>query len=302
MAERIIGVSPPSSFSFEGEKGRRIYDTYEFENTADKVKLKPVLKKFEEYCNSRRNTTFERHTFFTYRQQEGLQTFTSFVTELKKRSTAWGFDALTHSLIKDMIICGASDNSFRERMLRGPNIWLQKAKLDLGAVIKKVDQVDDPEDSASFKSSSESDFLLESVVVREPNRPSERLTKESLQKVQFSPTNQSDINQAVGVQRLLYPRSRKVHCPYSVQRTKASYPAYRSRIRDHTYLWFGYLGATQPSQASVPKVTDSNGEESILIALERLLHKRPHNNLTLKDDVHPVVVPLEGHRLLSNID
>jgi hypothetical protein len=106
MAERIIGLSTPSPFAFEvnlaeswkqwqkaldfylpatesdsksdkvktsilltciGEKGREIYDTFEFENAGDKLKLKPVLKKLEEYCNPRSNTTFERHKFFTYR-------------------------------------------------------------------------------------------------------------------------------------------------------------------------------------------------------------------------------------------
>ena len=169
MAERIIGLSPPSPFTFEGnlaeswkqwqkaldfyltatesdsksdkvktsilltcigEKGREIYDTFEFENAGDKLKLKPVLKKFEEYCNPRSNTTFERHKFFTHRQEEG-QTFTSFVTELKKRSAACEFDTLKDSLIKDMIICGISDNALRERMLREPNINLQKA-VELG--------------------------------------------------------------------------------------------------------------------------------------------------------------------------
>ncbi len=169
MAERIIGLSPPSPFTFKGnlaeswkqwqkaldfyltatesdsksdkvktsilltcigEKGREIYDTFEFENAGDKLKLKPVLKKFEEYCNPRSNTTFERHKFFTYHQEEG-QTFTSFVTELKKRSAACEFDTLKDSLIKDMIICGIFDNAFRERMLREPNINLQKA-VELG--------------------------------------------------------------------------------------------------------------------------------------------------------------------------
>ena len=54
-----------------GKQKRETYDTFEFENTADKLKLKAVLKKFEEYFNPRGNTTFERHKFFTYRQEKG---------------------------------------------------------------------------------------------------------------------------------------------------------------------------------------------------------------------------------------
>jgi uncharacterized protein YllA (UPF0747 family) len=53
------------------------------------------------------------------------------VTELKKRSAVCEFDTLKDSLIKDMIICGISDNALRERMLREPNINLQKA-VELG--------------------------------------------------------------------------------------------------------------------------------------------------------------------------
>ncbi|CAB4033390.1 Hypothetical predicted protein, partial [Paramuricea clavata] len=275
MAKRIIGLSPPSPFAFEGnlaeswkqwqkaldfyltatesdsksdkvktsilltcigEKGREIYDTFEFENAGDKLKLKPVLKKFEEYCNPRSNTTFERHKSFTYRQEEG-QTFTSFVTELKKRSAACEFDTLKDSLIKDMIICGISDNALRERMLREPNINLQKqsslvkppskpnymlsnllktwkrkstkytgkserrkgeTKTEIGrhqrgkcpaygqkcnkcqrrnhfarCCKQTVHQVDDSQDRASFESSSESDFVIESLVATESEAASE---------------------------------------------------------------------------------------------------------------------------------
>ena len=88
------------------------------------------MKKFEEYCNPRSYTTFERYTFFTYRQEEG-QSFTSFVTELSKRSGACEFDTMKDWLIKDMIICGVSDNGLRERMLRELNINLKKA-IELG--------------------------------------------------------------------------------------------------------------------------------------------------------------------------
>ena len=95
-----------------GEKGREIYETFEFENTGDKMKFKPVLKKFEEYCNPRSNTTIQRHKFFTYRQTEG-QSFNDFVTELKKLSSECEFDTLKDSLTKDMIICGVTDNGLR---------------------------------------------------------------------------------------------------------------------------------------------------------------------------------------------
>ena len=74
------------------------------------MKLAPILHKFLEYCNPRKNITILCDKFFTYRQQEG-QNIHDFVTELKKVSSECQFDNLQDSLIKDMIIGGTKDNS-----------------------------------------------------------------------------------------------------------------------------------------------------------------------------------------------
>ena len=108
-----------------GQKGREIYETFTFE-PGNEMKLAPVLHKFSEYCNPRKNITILRHKFFTYRQQEG-QNFHDFVTELKKLSSECEFDNLQDSLIKDMIVCGTKDNSLRERLLRECDLTLSKA-------------------------------------------------------------------------------------------------------------------------------------------------------------------------------
>ena len=54
-----------------GERGREIYETFEFANAADKLKLDSILQKFESYCIPRSNITIMRHKFFTYRQSVG---------------------------------------------------------------------------------------------------------------------------------------------------------------------------------------------------------------------------------------
>ena len=53
-----------------GQNEREINETFTFE-PGDEMKLAPVLHKFSEYCNSKKNITILRHNFFTYRQQEG---------------------------------------------------------------------------------------------------------------------------------------------------------------------------------------------------------------------------------------
>ena len=56
----------------------------------EEMKLTPVLHKFLEHCNPRKNTTILPHK---YRQQEG-QNFHDTVTELKKVTSGWEFDNL----------------------------------------------------------------------------------------------------------------------------------------------------------------------------------------------------------------
>ena len=115
-----------------GEKGREIFETFEFpakENEADpdpSMLLANVLAKFEGYCNPRKNITIMRHKFFSYRQDEG-QSFGDFLTQLKSLSQDCEFETLKDSLIKDMIICGVTDNKLRERMLREADLDLNKA-------------------------------------------------------------------------------------------------------------------------------------------------------------------------------
>ncbi len=49
------------------------------------------------------------------------------VTELKKRSADCEFEQLRDSLVRDITICGINDNRLRERLLREPDLTLQKA-------------------------------------------------------------------------------------------------------------------------------------------------------------------------------
>ena len=94
-----------------GDKGREIYDTFEFEPKAEEATVEPsmkldeVIKRFDEYCNPRKNTTILRHKFFTYKQGES-QAFGDFVAQLKRLSADCEFNTLKDSLVVHMIICG----------------------------------------------------------------------------------------------------------------------------------------------------------------------------------------------------
>ena len=65
----------------------------------------------------KKNVTFLRYKFFSYRQSEG-QRFDNFVTKLKKLGREFEFSDLQSLLIRDMIIIGITDNHLRQHLLR----------------------------------------------------------------------------------------------------------------------------------------------------------------------------------------
>ena len=91
-----------------GEKGREIYETFQFPAKINDTDPEPsmifseVVKKFKEYCNPRKNITILRYKFFTCKQLEG-QSFDDFVTKLKVLAQECELDNLRDSLIKDVI-------------------------------------------------------------------------------------------------------------------------------------------------------------------------------------------------------
>ena len=121
-----------------GSRGREIYNTFEVEGEDDRMNVASVLRKFEEFCIPRKNITMLRHKFFIHRQVDG-QRFHDFVTDLRKLSEGCELGDLRDSLLRDIIICGLYDNKLRERMLREPDLDLQKA-IQLGQAAEDTKQ------------------------------------------------------------------------------------------------------------------------------------------------------------------
>ena len=51
-----------------GKQGLEIYNTFTFSNEEDKMKLRPVMERFEAYCKPRKSITLLRHNFLTHKQ------------------------------------------------------------------------------------------------------------------------------------------------------------------------------------------------------------------------------------------
>ena len=97
-----------------------------FESDADKIKLDKIIEKFDDYCTPRKNLTFLRYNFLTYRQKHG-ESFDEFTTTLRKLAQDCEIGTLKDSMLKDMITIGTNDVALQELLLREPDIDLDKS-------------------------------------------------------------------------------------------------------------------------------------------------------------------------------
>ncbi|KAJ8043079.1 hypothetical protein HOLleu_10018 [Holothuria leucospilota] len=105
-----------------GDDALEIYNT--FTDEEGKEKVNDILKKFEEFCNPRKNLTYERHLFFT-RNQGTSESFDHYVTDLKRLAQSCELNTLQDGLIWDRIVFGLVDNKLRERLLRDADLTLE---------------------------------------------------------------------------------------------------------------------------------------------------------------------------------
>ena len=116
LKEKSNDVQASALLHMVGEDALEVYNTYKFTTAADKMKVKPICEKFQEYCNPRKNVTFERYKFFTHVQ--GSKGTELYIIELKTLSQSFGYGTLCDSLIRDRIVCGITSSHLRERLLR----------------------------------------------------------------------------------------------------------------------------------------------------------------------------------------
>ena len=102
-----------------GEDGREVYSTFrDWAQDGDDRRIMPVLRKFAEYCQPRKNVPFERYKF-NKRTQESRESYEQYKTTLRKLSEACEFDTITpNEILRDRLIFGIHDTKVRERLLR----------------------------------------------------------------------------------------------------------------------------------------------------------------------------------------
>lgn len=115
-----------------GEEGIDIYNTFVFE-TQD-TKFNDVIKQFDSYCVPFKNVTMETYKFNTIKQKDG-QSFDTFVTELRNQAMNCEFvcankdckTSFMNRMLKDKLVISIADKGCQEKLLREPELSLEKA-------------------------------------------------------------------------------------------------------------------------------------------------------------------------------
>ena len=124
LGDKPQSVQVATLLTVIGEDGCEVYSTLrDWAHDGDDRRILPVLRKFAEYCQPRKNGPFEIYKF-NKRTQESGETYK---TTLRKLSEACEFDTITpNEILRDRLIFGIHDTNVRERLLRENNLTLIK--------------------------------------------------------------------------------------------------------------------------------------------------------------------------------
>lgn len=78
------------------------------------------------YCLPKKNTVFERYQFWAHPMAENI-TVDKYLTELKMKSKDCEFGFSENDMIRDKVVFSLSDQCLKERLLREPNLTLERA-------------------------------------------------------------------------------------------------------------------------------------------------------------------------------
>ena len=109
-----------------GDEALDVYNAFTWDSDEDKVKMDKVLEQFEKFFEPQKNTIYERYLFFSRGQERG-ESIDKYATVLSNMADNCEFQDLRDSLIRDRIVFGVTDNHVRERLLRVPDLTLDKA-------------------------------------------------------------------------------------------------------------------------------------------------------------------------------
>ena len=107
--------------------GKDCYQIFTNLNITDENRKKEeqVLKALTDHFEPTKNVIYERYIFNTTEQKQ--ENVDEYVCKLRELARSCDFGAMTDQMVRDRIVLGTRDNSVRKRLLREPDLTLDRA-------------------------------------------------------------------------------------------------------------------------------------------------------------------------------
>ena len=109
-----------------GNDANDMFESFTFDDEADKDNIDVVIEKFEERCLPAVNVSYERFCFFR-RNQDSSENIGKYITEICRMAERCNFGGIKDSLTKDRIIAGMKHDDVRKKLLETPEKTLDQA-------------------------------------------------------------------------------------------------------------------------------------------------------------------------------
>lgn len=98
-----------------GKEAVEVFDTFELP-AAQKGAYIDVVRAFEAFCSPKKNTVYERFTFYQRKQRDG-KIFDSFLIDIKRLVRTCEFKLAENEMLRDQIVMGVGDKKLQTRLL-----------------------------------------------------------------------------------------------------------------------------------------------------------------------------------------
>lgn len=174
-----------------GEDALDLFNTFSL-SKEDQKDEKKIIDAFEDYIKPRKNVIYDRYLFYSRNQVEG-ETFESFVKDIKRLAESCEFGSEKENMIRDRVVIGIRNRENQERLLRMPQLTLNKA-IDVcraGEISKSQVKVLHSESSTDSISRNNRNMPLNA---NRSDRPSQEHIRNKVTATQFNNNEQFKCN------------------------------------------------------------------------------------------------------------
>ena len=123
LSDKAEEVQVATLLTVFGEEARDVHSTFTWTTAGDSGKLAPVLEKFREFCEPRKNIPFERYKFNRCCQEAG-ESYEQYRTALRQLAANCEFGTVTpDELLRDRLVFGIRDHKTSVRARRSSLGW-----------------------------------------------------------------------------------------------------------------------------------------------------------------------------------